>query len=170
MSSPKYFSYLPNIDYLVLFTHNTTKYIDLIKDIFENCSIKEDKDKMNHYTTLYKIYNNDTLLVDLYYLDDCINYDEDESYKYSSVNHLFFYYHMLPYSKENETVLFHLHDKFGTYVNNFKCHGYRNPGVKELKTTFINRSKLVKLSSDKLTESTFDEFDQESLKNFDDTS
>ena len=162
--------YLPNIDYLVLFTHNTTKYIDLIKDIFENCSIKEDKDKMNHYTTLYKIYNNDTLLVDLYYLDDCINYDEDESYKYSSVNHLFFYYHMLPYSKENETVLFHLHDKFGTYVNNFKCHGYRNPGVKELKTTFINRSKLVKLSSDKLTESTFDEFDQESLKNFDDTS
>ena len=73
-------------------------------------------EKTTHYTTLYKIYNNDTLLVDLYYLDDCINYDEDESYKYSSVNHLFFYYHMLPYSKENETVLFHLHNTYGTYV------------------------------------------------------
>ena len=138
--------YLPDINHLVLFTHNTIKYIDSIKSIFRNCVIKEKKDKMNHYTTLYKIYSNNTLLVDLYYLDDCISYDEDDSYKYSSVNHLFFYYHMLPYSKENETVLFHLHDKYGTYVNNLKCHGYRNPGVKELKTTFINREQLCKIN------------------------
>uniref|UniRef100_A0A6C0JA73 Poly(A) polymerase catalytic subunit domain-containing protein n=1 Tax=viral metagenome TaxID=1070528 RepID=A0A6C0JA73_9ZZZZ len=138
--------YLPDINHLVLFTHNTTKYIKLIKYIFKNCEIKEEKDKMNHCTTLYKIYNNDTLLVDLYYLDDCINYDDDESYKYSSVNHLFFYYHMLPYTKENETVLFHLHNTYGTYVNNLKCHGYRNPGVKELKTTFINREQLCKIN------------------------
>ncbi len=141
--------YFPDIKYLEIYTHRTSKYINLMKRHFNNVSFATNDNFMNLYTKCVTVYINESPILYMYNLDDCISYKTFDYFKYSSYYHLMFYLNMVKYLfpsdyKITETMLYYLY-KYGEKELKTNFFGNRNPGVMELRNMFIKKKKETKL-------------------------